>query len=115
MKKSLTRDERIGSASDFRKIFASAASFSCRGAKIFFIQNEKDYNRIGITLRRKYGNAVERNYARRVMKEIYRNNKDAIKQGFDIILIIYPGNYSFRDREEQFRLLIRRSGLVKMD
>ena len=115
MKKSLTRDERIGSASDFRKIFASAVSFSCRGAKIFFIQNEKGYNRIGITLRRKYGNAVQRNYARRIMKEIYRNNKDAIKQGFDIIFIIYPGNYSFGDREEQFRLLIRRSDLVKMD
>ncbi|MDC7218850.1 MAG: ribonuclease P protein component [Spirochaetales bacterium] len=113
MKRSLTREERIGSASDFKRIFASAASHSCRGAKIFFTQNEKGYNRIGITLRRKYGNAVERNYARRIMKEIYRNNKDAIKQGFDIILIMYPGKYSFGDREEQFMLLLGRSGLVK--
>jgi ribonuclease P protein component len=113
MKRNLTRDERIGKGSDFKRIFASAASSSCRGAKIFFTQNEKGYNRLGVTLRRKYGNAVQRNYARRIMKDIYRNNKDAIKQGFDIILIIYPGEYSFRDREEQFRLLLRRSGLVE--
>ena len=64
-------------------------------------------------MRRKYGNAVERNYARRVMKEIYRSNKNAIKQGFDIIFIIYPGKYDFSDREEQFQILMRRSGLVK--
>ncbi len=115
MKRSLTRDERIGSSSDFKKIFASAATSSCRGAKIFFIHNEKGYNRIGITLRKKYGNAVQRNYARRSMKEIFRNNKDTIKPGFDIILIIYPGDYSFRDREEQFHFLIRRSGLAEVD
>jgi ribonuclease P protein component len=115
MRRNLTRDERIGSSSDFKNIFASAATSSCRGAKIFFIQNGREYNRIGITLRKKYGNAVQRNYARRIMKEIFRNNKDAIKLGFDVILIIYPGDYSFRDREEQFHILIRRSGLAKVD
>jgi ribonuclease P protein component len=115
MKRNLTREERVGKYSDFKRIFASGRSSSCQGAKIFFIQNEKDYNRIGVTLRRKYGNAVQRNYTRRIIKEIYRNNKDTIKQGFDIILIIYPGNYDFKSREEQFYSLIRRSGLVKVD
>ena len=115
MKRSLTREERIGKASDFKKIFASGQKYSCRGAKIFFIENNESYNRIGITLQRKFGNAIQRNYARRVMKELYRNNKHTIKQGFDIILIIYPGNFDFNHREEQFYSLIRRSGLVKVD
>ena len=115
MKKNLTREERIGKPSDFKKIFASGQKYSCRGAKIFFIKNSKSYNRIGITLQRKYGNAVQRNYGRRIMKELYRNNKNAIKQGFDIILIIYPGNFDFNQREEQFYSLIRGSGLVKVD
>lgn len=115
MKRNLTRKERIAKSSDFGEIFASGKTKSCRGAKIFFIPNGKNFNRIGITLKRKYGNAVERNYVRRIFKELYRNNKHAIKSGFDIILIIYPGKFSFSDRKEQFNLLLRRSSLVKVD
>lgn len=115
MKRNLTREERIGKGSDFKRIFASGERKSCKGAKIFFIQNEKGYNRIGVTLQRKYGNAIARNHARRVTKELYRINKNTIKKSFDIIFIIYPGNYSYSDREEQFNFLIRRSDLVKMD
>ena len=65
-----------------------------------------------VTLVRKYGNSVERNYSKRVLREIYRNEKNSIRTSFDIVIVLYPGDYSFRERYDQFQVLIKRANLV---
>jgi ribonuclease P protein component len=74
------------------------------------MRNGLEYGRFAITTVRKYGNAVERNYARRVLKEIYRNAKHDLPPGLDIIIVLFPGDFGFHDREKQFAKLIRRAG-----
>ncbi len=46
-----------------------------------------DYSRIGFSINKKFGNSVERNRAKRRMKEICRLNLDYIVNGYDIIII----------------------------
>jgi len=72
-------------------------------------------SRFAVTLVRKYGNAVKRNYARRVLKEIYRNTKQNLPGGIDLIVVLYPGDFSFHERERQFMELIRRADFVQTD
>jgi ribonuclease P protein component len=43
-----------------------------------------------ITFARKYGNAVERNRARRVHREAYRLMKGRLAAGYDLVLLMYP-------------------------
>lgn len=76
-------------------------------------RNERETNRFAVALVRKYGNAVMRNQSRRILKEIYRNAKQDITTGFDIIVVLYPGEYGYGEREQQFRSLIRRADLVE--
>jgi ribonuclease P protein component len=82
---------------------------SCRGAKLVAKRNGLEANRFAVTLVRKFGTAVRRNYARRILKEIYRRKKREIPNGYDVIVILFAGDYSYHDREQQFMMLIQRA------
>jgi ribonuclease P protein component len=58
---------------------------------LFVLKNGLPYNRIGFTQIRKYGNAPERNRARRLGREAYRLLRFRLKTGFDLVLLVYPG------------------------
>jgi len=111
MKKTLTRVERLSRQSDLKAVFASGSSKSTAGAKIVYLKNNLLFSRFAITIVRKYGNAVERNRVKRIFREFYRLNKENITLGVDIIFVVYPGNYSSDDRNEQFFRLLKKANL----
>ncbi len=111
MKRSLTSFERLKRRSDIEAVFSSGARVSCSGAKLFWVKNGFPYNRIVCTLAKRYGNAVERNRAKRFIREIYRTEKHGLKGGHDMIVLMYPGAYDFWKRKEQFEDLCSKAGL----
>jgi len=113
MRKNLTRKERIKSKNNILQLFSSQSlRVNYRGARLKFIENGLNYNRFMVCLVRKYGNAVERNSAKRIFREVYRNNKSDIKPGYDLAFIILPGNYGYKERERQFKKLISKADLL---
>ncbi|QEN09078.1 ribonuclease P protein component [Oceanispirochaeta crateris] len=113
MKENLTKNERLGKKSDLNRIFANGNTSKCYGAKILFLKSSLTYSRFAITIVRKFGNAVERNYTKRIFREFFRKQKFSIKESYDIVFVVYPGDFSYQNRLEQFNLLIKRANLVK--
>lgn len=113
MKRSLTKQERLKKNGDFRKVFSESRKYSSSGANLYLIPNGLDYNRIGITLSRKFGNSVTRNRTKRRIREIYRNSKQDLKTGFDIVFLARPGNYSYTDRKKQLFRLFKKAELFR--
>lgn len=107
------REERIKSAAEIRNLFKNGKRISISGAKLFFIENELGFNRICFTLPHGYGNAVERNASKRYSREAYRFVKTFLNTGYDLLLLIYPGNDSFSTRCVQIRTLCDKAGLIK--
>ena len=107
------RDERIKNPADFKKLFKNGKKISIQGAKIFFMENGLEINRVGFPLIRGYGNAVQRNLSKRYSREVYRLLKSHLNTGYDILFLVYPGNDSFSSRCDQFRLLLNKAGLIK--
>lgn len=72
---------------DFSSIYKRGKSIGERYIVLFYKKNGLSYNRIAFLASKKVGNSVERNRARRLMKENYRLLKDNIKSGHDLIFI----------------------------
>jgi len=112
MRKSLTRGERLRSQSDISRVFKSANRVSCSGAKLVYCKNDIEWNRIAVTLVRKYGNSVQRNRSKRIVREIYRSLKNNLKPGFDIVIVLYPGDYNYSIRMSQVKYLLGKAGIL---
>lgn len=107
------REERIKNPADFKRLFKTGKKISVSGAKLFYLENELEMNRVGFPLIRGYGNAVERNLSKRYSREVYRLYKSHLNTGYDMLFLIYPGNDSFSSRCDQIRLLCEKAGLIK--
>jgi ribonuclease P protein component len=106
------RDERLKRREEIRAVFNRRAAVSCPGAKLFRLENALGRNRIAFTFARKFGNAVQRNRARRVGREAYRLLKHRLKSGYDLVLLAYPGRDFLTDRIDQLIMLFSRAGLL---
>ena len=113
MRRNLTKQERITRGSDIKRVFSSSRRYRCDGMRLCIRKNESDVNRLAVSFVRRYGTAVQRNKARRWIREIYRNTKSSILPGNDIAVVLYPGSYSFSMRKQQLYTLLRRAELVK--
>lgn len=54
---------------------------------VYYKKNYMENNRLGITATKKIGCAVERNRARRVIKEAYRLSEDELPRGMDFVIV----------------------------
>jgi ribonuclease P protein component len=113
MKRSLSKEERLKKSEEFRRAFSSNQKHSCSGAKLAVLPNSLDKSRLGVGLSKKFGNAVERNRAKRQVREIFRLHKHRLKPGFDLVFLVYPGPFGYWDRERQFLQLIERAGIAQ--
>jgi ribonuclease P protein component len=115
------REERLKRRQDIQAVFKKGASVSCMGARLLFLRKNECGRRIAFTFARKFGNAVERNRARRLGREAYRHLRAKIKGGYDLVLLVYSGKNgplagkkqpdSFQARLRQMRLLLGWAGL----
>ena len=120
MKRSLSKTERLKKSEDFRRVFGSPLKQSCQGAKLAALRNSLESNsldkvtptRLGVTLSKKFGNAVERNRAKRQVREIFRLHKHRLQPGLDLVFLVYPGKFDYHDRERQFLQLATKAGLL---
>ena len=68
---------------------------------IYYIDNEKEYNRFGISVSKKIGNAVTRNYYKRVIRNICDKSKNLYSKRQDYIIIMRKGLISLEFSEAQ--------------
>ncbi len=71
----------------FRRLYRSGKSIVKPLFVVYYRRNGLDRNRIGITASKTIGIAVQRNRARRVLREAYRLSQNQIAKGYDLILV----------------------------
>ena len=111
MRRSLTKAERVRRRGDIRNLFFAAKRWSVSGAGLRCVRNGLPHSRLLVSPGKRFGNAVQRNYAKRVAREIFRSLKPEIEPGYDLAIIFYSGEYTFQDRQNQITALLDRAGI----
>ncbi|MBF0572656.1 MAG: ribonuclease P protein component [Desulfamplus sp.] len=86
-KYSFPKTHRILKRSQFIKLSSMGRVVQTRYFMAAILDGESLNNRIGITVSKKVGNAVERNRIKRIVREFYRNNQETIQGNRDINII----------------------------
>jgi len=115
------QQEHIKRRVELTRVFKKGRVVSCPGVKLFFLANGLPHNRIVITFARKYGNAVQRNRARRLGREAYRLMRGELATGYDVVWLMYPRTTgkpdlprqagSLAESTEQLKTLFRKAGI----
>jgi len=77
--------ERIRRRAEFQQIYDRGRKVHSRYTTVFLLANSLTVGRLGIAATRKLGGAVQRNRAKRLIREIFRRNK--LAPGFDVVVV----------------------------
>jgi len=66
-------------------VYERGARIHSRFATVFILANDRDVGRLGIAATKKLGGAVQRNRAKRLIREVFRRNN--IAPGYDVVVI----------------------------
>ncbi|SJZ89389.1 ribonuclease P protein component [Garciella nitratireducens DSM 15102] len=72
---------------EFKKIYREGKSYVNGLLVIYYLPNQKNYNKLGLSVSKKVGNSVIRNRVKRRIRESYRLNEEKIKKGYDMVII----------------------------
>lgn len=72
---------------DFRRAYVRGKSYVSPVVVVYVIKNRLKTVRVGITTSKKVGNAVQRNRARRVIREAYRALAGQVRPGVDLVFV----------------------------
>ena len=74
-------------SADFERTYARGRSAQNATCRVVAAPNELTHSRLGLSVGKKYGNAVRRNRFKRLVREAFRLNRDKLPMGFDIVVI----------------------------
>lgn len=79
--------ESLKSNSDFQKVYREGKSLANRYLIMYILENQRDRNRLGISVSKKVGNSVVRHRITRLIRESYRLQEDTFNSGLDVVVI----------------------------
>ncbi len=84
-------DDRIRARSEFQSVQGRGRKVHTAHYLMLVLSRIDERSRIGLTVTKKIGTAVERNRVKRVFREVFRLNRALFPSGFDVVVIAKSG------------------------
>ena len=78
-------EQRIRRHADFQDVYKRGIRIPGRYATLFCLARSDELGRLGVAATRKLGGAVERNRAKRLIREVFRRTN--LARGFDVVVV----------------------------
>jgi ribonuclease P protein component len=84
------KSAHLRSPADFQRVYDQRRSVSDDWLVVYGCRNGLEHTRLGLSVSRKVGGAVQRNRLRRLYREAFRLSRGELPAGLDLILIPRP-------------------------
>ncbi len=107
---------RLSRSGDFERVYREGRSHASRHLVVYaFPRAENDGEaRLGVSVGRKLGGAVERNRIKRLLREAFWANAEALRPGHDFVIVARPAAGELEGEgaiEEALRSVLADAGL----
>ena len=94
------RRGRLTRSAEFDRVYRQGRSFANRHLAVYaFPRPGEEATRLGLSVGRKVGGAVERNRVKRLLREAFATRRDAITGAHDVVIVARPDVLELAERE----------------
>jgi ribonuclease P protein component len=113
---------RLSRSADFERVYRHGRSIANRHLVLYAFSNRSGpQTRLGLSVSRKVGGAVERNRVKRLLREAFALVEPELQQGHDVVVVARPPARELAEREglrgvtRSLEELLGRAGLERGD
>jgi len=99
---------------DFQLVYKKGKSAASKHIVVFLLKNNAGINRLGISVSKKMGHAVQRNRIRRRLREAFRLIEASLPCGHDLVILPRQNTHdaTLADIKSQMKHCLRRHGVM---
>ena len=103
-KYTLRKEERIRKGKEFRGVFKSGRCFREGSLRIYVLRGKGLSRKAGFVVADRANPAVKRNRTKRLLREVYRKNKNELPQGISLVFVTRASSLTLQELE---RIVLR--------